>query len=484
MPSYDLLVRDGFLVDDRGARHGDIAVRGESIAALAAPGSLSPGDARRTISAAGQLVLPGAIDAHVHFDFELGPLISQSYAQGSRAALHGGTTTVIDFAFRGPERGSLVQAVRDKRGGADGEICCDYALHLIVAGAVTDDELSELQSVVADGVTTVKLFMNFPDFYPGDGAAAELFAELGRAGATAVVHAENADVISARTRRLIAAGRTDWRNTEDSRPDWVEAEAVSRAIDLAASSGCRLFVLHVTSAAAAREIAAAQARGVSVFAETCHNYIVFSKQDVVERPDGANWGNYPPLRPAPNRDALWDALQDGTLCHVSSDDYTCSLAIRNINGLELPTVPSGHNGLETRLSVLYTEAVLRRGWPLERFADLAGGGIARRLGLWPRKGSLMPGADADLVLFDPRRAGAFRTENLHTVEYSIWNDYRHGGEATTTILRGTVMVQDGEWVGPAGTGRFLARAPGEPGELSGPPEAIFSRSRNSAAATA
>jgi dihydropyrimidinase len=475
MPRYDLLVRGGRLVDDRGVRDGDVAITGERIAAITAPGALSDADALRTISAAGQLVLPGAIDAHVHFDFALGPLVSQSYAQGSRAALYGGTTSVFDFAFRGPEGGSLLEAVRDKRAGADGEICCDYALHLIVAGAVGDAELAEVAGVVADGVTTVKLFMNFPDFYPGDGAAAELFAELGRTGATAVVHAENADVITARTRRLIAAGLADWRYTEDSRPDWVESEAVSRAIDLAASAGCRLFVLHVTSAAAAREIAAAQARGLAVFAETCHNYVVFSKQDVVERPDGANWGNYPPLRPPANRDALWDALREHTICHVSSDDYTCSLAIRNVNGLNLPTVPSGHNGLETRLAVLYTEAVVRRGWSLPAFAELSGCGIARQLGLWPRKGSLLPGADADLVLFDPRRGGTFRTANLHTVEYSIWDGYRYEGEATMTILRGTVMVRDGQWVGPPGAGRFLARRPGEPGELHGLREAVAAR---------
>ncbi len=295
MSAYDLLIRDGLLVDDRGARPGDVAVREGKIAAIAAPGVL--GDADRTLSAEGQLVLPGGIDAHVHFDFRLGKLISQPYGEGSQAALYGGTTTIVDFAFRSPEGGSLVEAVNDKRRGADGEICCDYALHLIVTGAIGDAELSEVEAVVSGGVTTVKLFMNFPEFYPGDGAAAELFAELGRTGGIAVVHAENADVITARTRRLLAAGLSDWRHTEDSRPDWVESEAVSRAIDFAASGGCPLFVLHVTCESAAREIAAAQARGLPVFAECCHNYVVFSKEDVVERPDGANWGNYPPLRP-------------------------------------------------------------------------------------------------------------------------------------------------------------------------------------------
>jgi dihydropyrimidinase len=396
----------------------------------------------------------------VHFDFALPPLLSQSYAQGSRAALHGGTTSVIDFAFRPPGGGSLLDAVARKRADAEAEICCDFGLHLIVAGSVGDDELAEVAGVVEAGVPTVKVFMNFPDFYPGDGATAELFEELGRAGGTAVVHAENAGVIAARTKRLIDGGKRDWRYTDDSRPDWVEAEAVARAVWLAHSSDCPLFVLHVTSSAAAREIERARARGVEVFSETCHNYVVFSKDDVVERPDGANWGNFPPLRPPWNRDELWRALADDVISHVSSDDYTGPLENRNSNGLHLPSVPAGHNGLETRLAVLYTEAVATRRWPLERFVEIAGSGIARRLGLWPSKGSLLPGADADIVVFDPRRSGVFRTADLHTVDYSIWDGYEYVGAPTTTILRGVPMVRAGEFVGPEGEGRFLHRPAG------------------------
>jgi dihydropyrimidinase len=457
VPAYDLLVHGGVLVDDTRAVAGDIAVLDGRIAAVAAPGTLSPADATEAISADGRIVVPGGIDAHVHFNFALPGIVSQSYAQGSRAALHGGTTTVVDFAFRPPEGGSLLEAVQRKRADAEREICCDFALHLIVTGRVDDPELAEVPAVVAAGVPTVKVFMNFPHFYPGDGATAELFAALGRAGGTAVVHAENADVIATRTRRLIEAGHDDWRFTEDSRPDWVEAEAVSRAIHLARAAGCPLFVLHVTSAAAAHEVAMARARGQRVYAETCHNYLVFSKQDVVERTDGANWGNYPPLRPAANRDALWEALGSEVLCHVSSDDYTCPLAMRNGAGLHLPAVPSGHNGLETRMAVLFTEAVSRRGLALEHFVRLSSSDIARQLGLWPRKGSLLPGADADLVVLDPSRRGRLHVEDLHTVEYSIWDGYDYEGAPVSTVRRGALMAHEGEFVGAGGGGRFLAR---------------------------
>jgi dihydropyrimidinase len=457
MPRYDLLVRGGVLVDDRVARPGDVAVADGRIAAVAAPGAIAARDADELIDASGRLVLPGGIDAHVHFDFALPPLLSQSYAQGSRAALYGGTTSVIDFAFRPPTGGSLLEAVATKRADAEAEISCDFGLHLIVTGSVDDAELAEIPGVVEAGVTTVKVFMNFPDFYPGDGPTAELFEAVARAGGIGVVHAENASVIASRTRRLIEAGTSDWRYNDDSRPDWVEGEAVARAIRLARSAGCPLFVFHVTSAAAAREIADAQAGGADVFAEACHNYVVFSKDDVVQRPDGANWGNYPPLRPPWNRDELWRALDDGVLCHVSSDDYTAPLADRNVIGMHVPTVPTGHNGLETRLAVLHTEAVVRRGWSLPRFVHIASSGIARRLGLWPRKGSLLPGADADLVVFDPACTGVYRVADLHTVDYSIWDGYEYVGAPTDTVLRGMPMVRAGELVGPEGQGRFLPR---------------------------
>ena len=310
VPTPDLLLRGGTLVDDLQEQRADLVIDGGRIAAVAAPGTVD--GARRVIDVDGALVVPGGIDAHVHFDFALPPLVSQSYEQGSLAALYGGTTTVVDFAARMPGGGTLMEAVADKRTGADGSMHCDYALHVIVAGEVGPGELAEVPAVVAAGVTSFKLFMNSHAMWPGDGAVAELLEVVGAHGGCAVLHCENGDVADRRTAVLVAEGRTSYRFTEDSRPDWVEAEATARAAHLAHAAGCPLFVLHVTAEASAREIATARARGWDVFAETCHNYLVFSKDDVVERPDGANWGNYPPLRPPQHRDAIWAALRDGT----------------------------------------------------------------------------------------------------------------------------------------------------------------------------
>jgi len=468
---FDLVVRGGIAVDDEGERPADLGIRDGRIAALAAPGELGSASADRTIEAGGRYLLPGGIDAHVHFNFGLPPILSQPYEQGSRAALYGGTTTVVDFAFRAPDGGSPAAAVAAKRAEAEGHMACDYALHLIVAGDLGADDLAEMPGIVASGVPSVKVFMNFPALYPGDGGTAALFRTLADCGGMGVVHAENGDVLGRLADELTAAGHGDYRFADDSRPAWVEAEAVSRALTLARPFGTPVYVLHVTSRDAAAVVAAARAAGEPVSAETCHNYLVFSKADVTDRPDGANWGNFPPLRPAAHRAALWEALAAGTIDHVSTDDYTNDLANRNAVGLDLPTPPAGHNGIETRLAVLYTEAVVKRGYSMSAFVDLAGTRVARILGLWPRKGSLSVGADADLVIFDPQDEGVFRLADLHTVDYSIWDGYAYAGRPHTTILRGEVMVEAGVFTGREGGGAFVPRtAPGGHGAEPGRPD--------------
>jgi dihydropyrimidinase len=453
----ELLIRGGTLVDDGMEVVADLLVRDGKIAAVVAPWSVDPGEAARVIDAEGLLVVPGGIDAHVHFDFGIPPLKSQGYAQGSLAALHGGTTTIVDFGFRAPGAGSLVQAVQEKREGADGSMHCDYALHLIVAGEVGAAELAEVADVVASGVTSFKLFMERTNWYPGDGPASELMAAIAEAGGTVVTHCENNDVVDTRTARFVAEGKTSFRYVEDTRPSWVEGEATARAIRMAHAAGCPLYVFHVTCEDAAREIRDAQARGYDVFAESCHNYVVFSKDDVVNRPNGSDWGNYPPLRPPHHRDAIWAAIEDGTICHVSTDEFASTLENRNSIGLELPLTPAGHNGVETRMGVLFTEMVARRGMPVTEFVRVSSAGIARKLGLWPQKGSLQVGADADLALIDPTRTGTYRVEDLHTVDYSIWDGYEHTGAPITTILRGEVLIEDGRHVGAEPGGQFLPR---------------------------
>ncbi len=407
--------------------------------------------------------MPGGIDAHVHFDFGLGHLRSQPYDQGSRAALHGGTTTIVDFAFRPPEGGSLLDALAAKRADAERDIRCDFALHLIVTGAVGDAELAEIEGVVAAGVPTVKVFMNFPDFYPGDGATAELFAALGRAGG----HGGRARRERRRDRDAHAAAdrrRQARLAPHRGQPPGLGRGRGGRASDPARRGG-RLPALRPARdlrGGGSRDRGGAGARACAVFAETCHNYAVFSKRDVVERPDGANWGNYPPLRPPANRDALWEALADGVLCHVSSDDSRAPRDAQRRRPRPAGAARRATTASRRGMAVLFTEAVVTPRHGAQRFAALAGGEAARALGLWPRKGSLLPGADGDLVVIDPQRSGRWRLDDLHTVDHSIWEGYEYRGAPVATIYAGRLVVADGVFVGPDVRGRFLPRHAGPP----------------------
>jgi dihydropyrimidinase len=455
MPPFDLILRGGVLVEETGERRADLAVRDGRIAAILESGGEA--EATRTVDVDGALVVPGGLDAHVHFDFGLPPQSSQPYAQGSLASLYGGTTTVVDFAFRPPTGGSILEAVESKRADAEGEMHTDFGLHVIVAGEVGEEEFAEVPEVIAAGVPSFKLFMNFQDFWPGDAPAKRLLEEVGKFGGMGVFHCEGADFIDLETERLLADGPKDYRFTEDSRPAWVETEATARAAHIAHAANCPLFVLHVTCEGAMEEVRTARARGWDVFAETCHNYIVFSKDDVVNRPDGANWGNYPPPRPPENRDAIWRGLREGVIDHVSTDDYTAPLEVRNSLGLELPGTPAGHNGVETRMTVLFSEAVSKRGMTPAEFVGLSSTRIARRLGLWPRKGTLQPGADADIAVIDPQRRGTYRLEDLHTVDYSIWDGFDYVGTPVMTVKSGEIVIEDGRYVGKGPRGEFLAR---------------------------
>ena len=456
-PGYDLIVRNGILVDEAWEGPADVAARDGRIIAIGLPGTID-GSATRELDAGGRYVIPGGIDAHIHFNFGLPPILSQPYEQGSRAALHGGTTTVFDFAYRDAGAGSPLAAYATKRAEADGHVDCDYALHFLIAGEISEADLKEVPALVEAGVPSIKVFMNFPGLYPGDGGTFALFRALAASGGMGIVHAENGDIIGRLAAELVAAGKSSYRFADESRPAWVEAEAVARAIALAGAAGIPLYVLHVTSSDAIAEIGRARDAGLPVFAETCHNYLVFSKEDVTDRPDGANWGNYPPLRPPSHRDAIWEALKAGTIDHVSTDDYANDLANRNAVGLSLPTPPAGHNGLETRLTVVFTEAVAKRGMTMRSFVDLTSTRVAKLMGMWPQKGAVRVGSDADLVIFDAKAAGSFRLADLHTVDYSIWDGYAYAGRPVTTILRGVVMVEDGRFVGPSGGGRYITRA--------------------------
>ena len=459
---FDVLITGGTVVNAWGRVTADVGVVDGKIVALATPGRLSD-DARVTTDATGMYVFPGGIDAHVHFDIRLTEaMAAQSSTRGSRAAAYGGTTTFIDFSLQHGDE-SLVGSVEQKLAELKSrKPVTDYALHAMVTGRVPLRVLDEVPDVVSGGVTSFKMFTTFA----GNSASGDLFSDDGRiwgvmqsaaaAGGLVMVHCEDDCIISLQTERLYAAGQQHGHHIHRARPVLAEEAAIRRMILLAERTGCPLYVVHISSADGALAIADARARRVSVFGEVLHNYLVFTNADYA-RDDGLLYHNYPPLKEQTDQDALWRGLANGSLDTVASDDFTVPRAAK-LAGQVVDNVTGGHNGIETRLNVLYSEGVAAGRLSLERFVELTSAGPARLFGLHPRKGAVEIGSDADLVVFDPRPEWTVRLEDLHSdCDYSVWDGHTLQGRVHSTFLRGMPLVIDGEWVGDGVVGEF-ARA--------------------------
>jgi dihydropyrimidinase len=421
-------------------------------------------------------VFPGGVDAHVHFDLSLTAAMSaQSSTRGSEAAAYGGTTTFIDFSLQHDDE-SLVGSVEDKLAELKSrKPVIDYALHAMVTGRIPLRVLEEVREVISGGVASFKMFTTFA----GQSASGDLFADDGRIwgvmqsaaahGGLVMVHCEDDCIISLQVERLYAAGEQHGRHIHRARPVLAEEAAIRRMILLAERTGCPLYVVHVSSADGALAIADARARRVPVFGEVLHNYLVFTNADYA-RDDGLLYHNYPPLKEQTDQDALWRSLRNGTLDTVASDDFTVPRAAK-LAGQVVDNVTGGHNGIETRLNVLFSEGVVTGRLTLERFVELTSTGPARLFGLFPRKGAIALGSDADLVLFDPTPEWTVRLEDLHSdCDYSVWDGHTLRGRVHSTFLRGMPLISDGQWVGDGVVGQFAKATAIEPPTVNGAAE--------------
>jgi dihydropyrimidinase len=456
----DLLITGGTVVNAWGSVAADVGVADGKVVAVATPGHL-PADARMTADASGMYVLPGGVDAHVHFDVHLTDAMSaQSSTHGSRAAAHGGTTTFIDFSLQHDDE-SLVASIEQKLAELKSRApVVDYALHAMVTGRVPQRVMDEIPEAVSGGISSFKLFTTFA----GNSPSGNLFADDGRIwgvmqaasahGGMVMVHCEDDCLISLEVERLYAAGEQHGHNIHRARPVLAEEAAIRRMILLAERSDCPLYVVHVSSADGALAIVDARARRVPVFGEVLHNYLVFTDADY-SRPDGLLYHNYPPLKSQTDRDALWRNLRNGGLDTVASDDFTVPRAAK-LSGQVVDNVTGGHNGIETRLNVLYSEGVAEGRLTMERFVELTSTGPARLFGLHPRKGAIAPGSDADIVLFDPTSEWTVRPDDLHSdCDYSVWEGRTIKGRVHSTFLRGAPLVADGRWTGDGAVGAFV-----------------------------
>jgi dihydropyrimidinase len=453
------LIRGGTIVTADSAAPGDLIIEDGTVAASGVRLDGAAAAADRVIDAAGLLVLPGAVDTHVHFnDAFMGTVSVHDYETGTRAAVFGGVTSVIDFSNQ--EDGEpLLRTIDRKRDEASGKAWVDWGVHPVITRP-SPETIAGIPAVVDAGAPTVKCYLTYRQegLMVGPGELTAVLDALRRSGGMLLVHAEDNDALEKNIARSIAEGRVKPIDHARSRPPGVENAAIARAIEAARETRGRLFIVHMATAEGIDLVAAARAEGIDVRAETCTHYLVFT-QDMLARDDGIKWICSPPLRTAAIRDRLWEAVADGRIAQVSSDDAAYSWRAKLMGAERFDLCPNGIPGIEVRLALLHSEGVVKRGLSLPRLAEIVSAAPARLFGLAPLKGSLATGADADVVLFDPAAEWVMSRDTLHMApDWSAYEGIRVTGKVLKVWSRGELIVDGEELLGRPGRGRYLRRA--------------------------
>jgi dihydropyrimidinase len=453
------LLQNGTVVTHDRTFPADVLIDGETIREVAP--ALPPAAAGRVIDARGMLLLPGGVDVHTHLDMPFGGTVSSDdFETGARAAAFGGTTSLIDFAIQA--KGARMRDALDtwwKK--ADGRASIDYGLHMIVTD-LPDAGLEDLDSLVAEGVSSFKLFMAYPGVLMVDDATIfKAMSRTGDNGALICMHAENGSVIDVLVRRAVAEGKTAPIYHALTRPTTAEAEAVHRAIAMAEIARCPVYIVHLSSEDALNQVREARDRGLPAFAETCPQYLLLSIEELA-RPgfEGAKYVFTPPLREKHHQASLWDGLKNDHLQVVSTDHCPFCFADQKTLGQDdFTKIPNGGPGIENRLQLLYHHGVNAGRLTLNRFVEIVSTSPARIFGLYPRKGTIAPGSDADIVIWDPEAEHVISAATHHMrVDYSMFEGWKVKGNARTVLSRGEVIVDQGRWLGRAGRGVYLKRA--------------------------
>jgi dihydropyrimidinase len=453
------LIKGGTLVDDTREFRGDILIEREKIVKVAA--SIDSAVAAQVIDASGLLVMPGGIDVHTHFNIDTGTAVScDDFYSGTRAAACGGTTTIIDHMGFGPAGCTLHHQLEKYHQDARGKAVIDYSFHGVIQH-VNEAILDELYSMVhTEGISSFKFYLTY-QYCLNDGDVLRLLERLKEVGALATVHPENDAVITQNRQRFIAENKRApiWHAL--SRPVACEAEAIARSINLAQLAGnAPLYIVHLSNGLGMEYIKLAKARRQPVWMETCPQYLLLNI-DRYQREDGLKYILSPPLRPHQELDSLWCGINDGSIDTVATDHCTFPYSLRQARASDdFTRCPNGLPGVENRLALLFSEGVAKGRISASRFVALTSTNPARLFGLWPEKGSLFPGSDADLVLFDPQRRQVIHHADLHdNVDYSPWEGFECHGWPVMTLSRGEIVWRDGTFCGEAGHGRFIHRKP-------------------------
>lgn len=459
---FDLLLKSGTVVTETESRQADVGIKDGKIVAI---GSTLDGEAAEVIDASGRLVLPGGIDSHVHIAQPSGDgiVMADDFESGTRSALFGGNTTIMPFCLQERD-GDLRSAINWYHGLAENQLYTDVAFHLIVANPSPGVLGQQLPAAIKDGYTSIKVFMTYENLRLNDAELLSTFDVAREHGATMMIHCENEDAIRYLVERHEANGNVLPRAHATTRPVPVEREATHRALSLAEIVDLPIVIVHVSNAAAIEEIRRARARGMKVTAETCPQYLVLTEDDL----DGMDWEGAkfvcsPPPRNTEEQAACWEGLTDGTFDLFSSDH--CPFRYEGTDGKMNPMgarnfryIPNGIPGVETRLPILFSEGVGKGRIDLQQFVALTATNHAKTYGLFPQKGTIAVGSDADIAIWDPELTRTVTHESLHDgADYSPYEGMTLTGWPTTVVLRGKVMVCDDALEGELGDGQYLSR---------------------------
>jgi dihydropyrimidinase len=464
------LIKNGTVVNATGETRADVLVDGEYIVALLFPGSTALGEihADTVIDAAGKYVIPGGVDAHTHMELPFGGTnASDTFETGTRAAAWGGTTTIVDFAVqRAGER--VEDGLAAWHAKADGNCAIDYGFHQIIGG-IDEFSLKSMETLIDEGITSYKLFMAYPGvFYSDDAQILRAMQKAADLGLLTMMHAENGPAIDVLAEQLVSQGKTDPYYHGIARAWQMEEEATHRAIMLADLTGAPLYVVHVSAKQAVEQLAWARDRGKNVFGETCPQYLYLSLEEQLgaksadgDTFEGAKWVCSTPLRSRAegHQDSMWQALRTNDLQMVSTDHCPfCFKEQKELGRGDFRAIPNGIGSIEHRMDLMY-QGVATGQIKLERWVELTSTTPARMFGLYGRKGVIAPGADADIVVYDPQGHTSIGVDKTHhmNMDHSAWEGFEIDGHVDTVLSRGKVLVDGGEYHGAPGHGQYLKR---------------------------
>jgi len=462
------VIKGGTVVTATEQTLSDVLVDGEKVAAMAAPGSHDwETGADKVIDATGRFVIPGGIDVHTHMELPFGgTFAADTFETGTRAAAWGGTTTIIDFAVQTKGQ-NLMDGLEAWMGKADGNCAIDYGFHLIV-GDVTDQSLKEMDIALDEGVTSFKMFMAYPGvFYSTDGEIFRAMQKAAENGSTIMMHAENGIAIDVLIAQALARGETDPIHHGLTRPSVLEGEATHRAIKLAEVAGCPIYIVHMSAAEALIELTMARDEGQNAFGETCPQYLFLSLDNMGNGFEGAKYVCSPPLRDVAegHQELLWKGLATNDLQIVSTDhcpfcwgDHPSFGTQKQLGRDSFAQIPNGLPGVENRMELIYHGGVHEGRLGLNRFVEVTSTTPAKMFGLYPTKGTIAVGSDADIVVFNPDAPHVISASTHHMwVDYSCYEGWEVAGKVETVLSRGRTIIENDSYHGSAGDGHYLRR---------------------------